>query len=155
MIRPDDKAKAILESIIYATVATVSEDGQPWNTPVAVFHFNDDYTLYWASWKENQHSQNIRANHKAFIVIYDSTPSDSNPSAGVYIQAEAFELTDEPEVMQAAQVFEGDLYNPSDGKEYLSNKPRRIYKAVPQKIWMNEDDQINGNFIDVRKEAEA
>ena len=152
---PNTKAKAILDSIKYATIATVSNDGQPWNTPVAVFHFDDDYTFYWASWKDNQHSQNIRANGKAFVVVYDSTPADGKPSAGVYIQTEAFELTDEPEVMQAAQVFKDDLYNPSDGKEYLADKPRRIYKAVPQKIWMNEDDQINGNFVDVRKEAEA
>lgn len=150
IVRPSDKAKAVLDAISYITVATVSDDGQPWNTPVAAFHFEDDYTFYWASWQSNQHSQNIRANGKAFIVVYDSTPADGQPSAGVYIQAEAHELTDEQEVMQAAKVFKDDPYNPSDGKQYLGDYPRRIYKAVPQKIWMNSDDQVNGNFVDVR-----
>jgi general stress protein 26 len=152
---PNDKAKAILDSINYITIATVGDDGQPWNTPVAVFRFSNDYTFYWASWQSNQHSKNIRANGKAFIVIYDSTPAVNNPSSGVYILAAATELTDEQEVMQAALVFKDDPYNPSDGKQYLGDKPRRVYKAVPQRIWMNGDSEIDGNFIDVRVEAES
>lgn len=155
MIQPNTQAKAVLDSINYITVATVSEDGQPWNTPVAAYHFPDDYTLYWASWQENQHSKNIKANGKAFIVVYDSTPADNKPSAGVYILAEAKELTDEQEVMEAAKVFGNDPYNPSDGAQYLGDKPRRIYRAIPQKIWMNGDSEIGGNFIDTRTEAEA
>jgi len=155
MTQPNTQVKTILDNIAYITVATVSDDGQPWNTPVAAYHFPNDYTLYWASWQENQHSKNIRANGKAFIVAYDSTPADNKPSAGVYILAEAKELTNEQEVMEAAKVFGDDPYNPSDGKEYLGDKPRRIYKAVPLKIWTNGDSEINGNFIDVRAEAEA
>ena len=52
--------------------------------------------------------------------------------------------------MQAAKVFGDDPYNPSDGHEYLGDKPRRIYKAVPQKMWLNSDASINGNFVDTR-----
>lgn len=154
-MKPNDKAKSILDNIKYITIATVSDDGQPWNTPVASFHFDNDYALYWASWQNNQHSQNIRANGKTFVVVYDSTPANDNPSAGVYLQGQAVELTDKQEVMQAALVFKDDPYDPSDGKQYLGEYPRRIYKFVPEKIWMNDDDQMNGNFIDIRKEAEA
>lgn len=155
MTKPSQQAQKILDEIKYMSLATVGEDGQPWNTPVARFHFDNDYTLYWASWKDNQHSQNIRSNGKAFIVVYDSTPLDEVPSQGVYILVEASEINDEQEAKKAALVFEGDEYNPSDGTEYLGDKPRRIYKAVPQKIWMNDDSQVDGNFIDVRVEAEA
>ncbi len=155
MVQPSAEAKAILDRIIFGTIATVSDDGQPWNTPVAAFHFPNDYTLYWASWKDNQHSQNIRANSKAFIVVYDSTPMDGEPLSGVYMLANATELTDEQDVMQAALVFGDNPFNSSDGKQYLGDKPRRIYKAVSQKIWMNGDSAIDGNFIDVRIEAEA
>jgi general stress protein 26 len=154
-MKPNDKAKSILDSINYITVATVDKDSQPWNTPVAGFHFDSDYTLYWASWRQNQHSKNIQANSKAFVVVYDSTPANGQPSAGVYIQGEAFELTEEQEVMQAALVFKDDPYNPSDGKQYLGDYPRRIYKFVAEKVWMNDEDKVNGNFIDIRKEAEA
>ena len=153
MIRPNAKAQAIIDSIDYMAIATVSEEGQPWNTPVAGYR-DDDFNFYWASWTENQHSKNIRSNSKVFIVFYDSTPS-TGPSDGIYIQAEAQELINENEVMQAALVFGDDPYNPSDGNEYLGNKPRRIYKAVPKSIWTNCDSEINGNFVDKRTGAEA
>lgn len=154
MIQPNPKAQAVLDSINYITVATADNDGTPWNTPVAGFHFDNDYTLYWASWQDNQHSKNIRVNSKAFVVIYDSTPADSKPSAGVYMLGKAYELANEQEAMQAALVFKDDPYNPSDGKQYLGSYPRRIYKFVPEKIWMNDDDKFNDNFVDVRVEAE-
>ncbi len=44
----------------------------PWNSPV-YSAFDKDYNFYWASWKENQHSKNIKENEKVFVVIYDST----------------------------------------------------------------------------------
>lgn len=154
MAKPNQQARAVIDAIKYMTIATVSEDGQPWNTPVAAFHFDNDYTLYWASWQDNQHSKNIRANSKAFVVIYDSTPANSEPTAGVYMITEVSELTDVQEVMQAALVFKDDPYNPSDGKQYLGDFPRRIYKAVPQKIWINDDGEVGGNFIDTRTGAE-
>jgi hypothetical protein len=154
-MEPNRRAKSVLDSINYITVATVNETGEPWNTPVASFHFNNDYTLYWVSWQDNQHSRNIRAAGNVFVVVYDSTPADSQPSAGVYMIGQASELSDEQEVMRAALVFKNDPYNPSDGKQYLGEYPRRIYKFVPSKIWMNDDDKINNNFVDVRVEAEA
>lgn len=153
-MRPNAKARTVLDSINYATLATVKNDGEPWSTPLATFHFKDDYTLYWASWQDNQHSKNIRANGKAFVVVYDSTPADGQPSAGVYMTGKAYEITYEQEAMQAALVFGDDPYNPSDGQKYLGDYPRRIYKFVPHKIWMNDDDKVNGNFVDVRIEAE-
>jgi hypothetical protein len=67
----------------------------------------------------------------------------------------AFEITDEQEAMQAALVFGDDPYNPSDGRQYLGDYPRRIYKFVSDKIWMNDDGDVNGKFVDVRKEAEV
>ncbi len=30
--------------------------------------------------------------------------------------------------------------------------PRRIYKFIPEKIWINDVSDIKGNFIDIRKE---
>ncbi len=153
-MKPNTRAKTILDAIKYAALATISKDGEPWNTPLAAFHFDNDCTLYWASWQNNHHSQNIRANGKAFVVVYDSTPADGQPTAGVYMTGKALEITDKQEAMQAALVFGNDPYNPSDGRKYLGDYPRRLYKFVPDKIWMNDDDNVDGNFIDVRKEAE-
>ncbi|HEU5187951.1 MAG TPA: pyridoxamine 5'-phosphate oxidase family protein [Candidatus Saccharimonadales bacterium] len=154
-VQPNEKAKAILDSVRFITVATVSAQGEPWNTPVTAFRFKGSDALYWASWRETQHSQNIRANGRAFIVAFDSTPANGKVGHAVYIEATATELTDESEVLQAALVFEGDKYKMSDGSQYLGEHPLRMYKAVPNKIWINGDMHVGGFFVDVRVEAEA
>jgi len=42
------RAKEILSTILYATVATASSSGKPWNSPVADF-WDDKFNLYWFS----------------------------------------------------------------------------------------------------------
>jgi hypothetical protein len=130
-------------------IATVGNVGQPWNTPVAGFRFPGEITFYWTSWQENQHSKNIRENNKVFIVIYDEEAAE-----GVYLLAEAQELNGEQEVWEAAKVFGDNKFCPSNGDEYLGDKPRRIYKAVPKLAWMNADKtDENGKFqYDYRNE---
>ena len=90
------RANEILGEISYATVATASTDGKPWNSPVR--HFCDsDLNIYWFSDKLNQHSRNIRENPDVFIVIYDSTVPEG-AGEGVYIEAQARELNDPEEI---------------------------------------------------------
>jgi hypothetical protein len=36
----------------------------------------------------------------------------------------------------------------------MGDMPRRIYKAVPEKVWMNDEGDINGEYIDTRKEID-
>ena len=37
-------------------------------------------------------------------------------------------------------------------KEFLTHYPRRVYRFTPEKVWINGDSDINGNFIDIRTE---
>lgn len=67
-----EKAKKVIKEVLYATVATVTAEGQPWNSPVYT-SYDEHYNFYWVSWKENDHSQNVRANGRAYLVIFDST----------------------------------------------------------------------------------
>lgn len=146
-----DKVKEITDKIVYATLATVDENGQPWNSPVWSIH-DEKYTYYWYSWQENQHSKNIRANGKVFIVIYDSTAPEGT-GEGVYFQAKAEEVNDVKEVtelMQKRSEFKSGAQTIND---FIGNSPRRWYKAVPEKIWLNDGDKINGIFVDVRKQV--
>lgn len=146
-------ARQLIAKVTYMTIATVGADGQPWNTPVART-CDDQYNLYWASHKDSVHSRNIRSNNKVFIVVYDSTVP-SKDAWGVYIQAEAFEINDEKQANEIAALFSpDDPYVPNTGKQYLGDYPRRIYKAVPHKVWMNDEAEINGNYIDIRKEVQ-
>lgn len=145
------RAKEIIAKIIYITIATVTSDGKPWNTPV-YSSFDTHYNFYWASWEENIHSKNIKNNPKVFLVIYDSTAPEGT-GEGVYIEAMAHELTDQKEIEHAMQSYYGRKNKkPRKAEEFLGNYPRRFYKAVPQKAWMNSTGDVDGNFVDTRVE---
>jgi nitroimidazol reductase NimA-like FMN-containing flavoprotein (pyridoxamine 5'-phosphate oxidase superfamily) len=147
----NQRAKEILATIKYATLATVTADGKPWNSPVASV-VDDDLNVYWFSDKEGQHSQNVRANGEVFIVVYDSTVPWGK-GEGVYLQAKAYELNDPAEVQAARRIKKGS--NGADNPdEFLGDGVRRVYKAVPQRAWMNDVVMDGHTFIkDVRVEV--
>ncbi len=147
-----DKAKEIIEKIKYITIATVDANGQPWNSPV-YSAYDEDYNFYWASWVENQHSQNIARNNKIFLVIYDSTVPEGT-GEGVYVLAKAHQLNKIEEIERGLKYLDGRVNKkPHNPDAFMSTYPRRVYKAVPKKFWMNDDGDVGGNFVDIRKEV--
>src|SRR3954452_9503559 len=62
---PNDRGvvQSILNEVLYVTIATVSKEGLPWNTPV--FFARDHHSkIYWVSANESVHSKNIEnSNH--------------------------------------------------------------------------------------------
>lgn len=152
-MKPNPKAQSILNRITYITLATVSEDGEPWNSPVYCA-YDQDYNVYWGSHIDSQHSQNIRVNGKTFIVVYDSTV-EPGFGEGVYIQAICTEITDPEEIAKAHKLIQDRRPSPYwKLEEVQPSKPVHLFKAVPQKIWMNGEGQKDGQYIDVRVEAE-
>lgn len=146
------RAKKIISKILYITIATSAKDGKPWNSPV-YSAFDENYNFYWASDQNGQHSKNIKENKNVFIVIYDSTVQEGT-GKGVYVQAKAYKLEDEKEIKHALKYLDGRVgKKPHNPKEFLGNMPRRVYKAVPEKVWMNDVGEINGNYIDKRVEV--
>src|SRR5687767_5108601 len=95
----DETARNILGKVLYATVATTSGAGVPWNTPV-FFAYDEQGNIYWSSNPDSVHSQNIADNGKAFIVIY-------NPAAGIgkglglYAESNVDIIEDEQEIKSA------------------------------------------------------
>jgi len=138
----DKRAKEILQTIKYATIATTSADGTPWNSPVRHV-YDEDLSIYWFSDKEGQHSRNIRENENVFIVIYDSTVPEGD-GEGVYIQAKAYEINDPEEVRFARRIKKGPTMDAPD--DFIGDAVRRVYKAIPQQVWMN-DAEINNNVF--------
>ena len=148
-----DRAKQIISEIIYITIASVSKEGLPWNTPV-YSAFDSSYNFFWASDKNGQHSQNVRNNPNVFLVIYTPTAPEGT-GKGVYVKAKAVELTDEAEIKRGiALLYSRKGQDPAKRKpdEFLGEYPRRIYKAVPEKFWINGKGDVNGNYIDTRAE---
>lgn len=140
----DKRAVEILRKIRYATIATANKDGKPWNSPVA-HEYDNQLNVYWFSDKQNRHSQNVRENENVFIVIYDSTVPEGD-GEGVYIEAKAVELTDPEEILSVRKIKKGEDYEgkPNDS---LGDAIRRVYKAEPQRVWMNDAEVTDGVFI--------
>ena len=139
------RAKEVIEKILYITLATSDTKANPWNSPV-YSAFDKNYTFYWISWTENQHSKNIRENENVFVVIYDSTVPEST-GFGVYMKGKAYQLglKDSREILKALKL----LYQRKNKKirtlkEFLGIFPRRIYKFVPGQVWVNGDGNIIG-----------
>jgi len=143
MTNHNQKAKDILAKIQYATLATVTPDGKPWNSPVA-HEIDEDYVIYWFSDKENQHSKNVRENPNVFIVIYDSTVPEGE-GEGVYIEADVEELNDADEINKIRNAKKGKVVD--DANEFLGKAVRRCYKATPKRMWMNDAEEKDGKFI--------
>lgn len=135
-----EKVRAVLEKIRYITVASITPDGNPWNSPVDARH-DDNYNYIWNSSYDSQHSKNIASNNKIFIVVYDSTVPEGD-GFGVYMEAEARELSEGPELENAIKVFyEKKNKEPSPASKFLAPSLRRMYIAVPKKIWINKYDK--------------
>lgn len=149
----EQKAKQILQKVLYITIATSTKDGMPWNSPV-YSAFDENYNFYWVSDKNGQHSKNIKDNPNVFLVIYDSTAPEGT-GEGVYVQAKAYELTDKSEILHALSVLDNRVGKTKErnAEAFLENYPRRVYKAVPEKFWLNGDGNVNGNYVDIRVEV--
>ncbi len=148
-----EQAKKILQDILYLTLATCDKQNQPWNSPV-YSAFDEKYNFYWVSWADNQHSKNIRENPNVFGVVYDSTVPEGT-GVGVYMQGKAYQLgiADIVEMAHACLLmYKRKSKKPRSAEEFLGLFPRRIYKFVPEKIWVNGGSDIQGNYIDERVE---
>lgn len=146
-----NRAKEIIKKILYITIATVDGSGQPWNSPV-YSAYDESYNFYWASWTESQHSKNINQNNRIFLVIYDPSIPEGK-GEGVYIQAKAYQLKNEAEIQEGLNYLDKRAgKKPHNPKHFMGDYPRRVYKAVPEKFWINDDGEIGGNYIDVRNE---
>ena len=149
------RAKEIIEKVQYITLATAAKDGQPWNTPVYAV-CDEQHNFLWISWREATHSKNVRENNKVFMVIYDSTRRrGDNHQQGVYILAKAYELRDKANVDHALKYLKGADGNKLDPSEFLDDSVKRIYRAVPKRVWLNDvsENQVSKETIKMRIEV--
>jgi uncharacterized protein YhbP (UPF0306 family) len=146
-----ERAREIFEQIKHVTVATVSDDCQPWNTAVFTA-FDKNGNIYWGSHVNSQHSKNIRANGKVFLLIYNST-TPAGTGLGLYIKATCTELNDTKEVRFAHSLLQARRIIPYWSLEAVQGKtPVRLYKATPEQVWTNGEGQVDGYYIDTRVE---
>lgn len=138
------RAIHIIKTIKYATLATVTPDGMPWNSPV-YYNYDENLNIYWVSDKEGQHSKNVISNQRAFIVIYDSTVPEGD-GEGVYIQAKVEQVKDPEEILKVRRIKKGSHFEQSPDT-FLGESIRHMYKAIPEKIWINDAEVKDSIFI--------
>lgn len=145
------RAKEIVAKIQYVTIASVDKDGLPWNAPVFAT-YDENYNFYWGTHKDSQKAKNIANNSSVFLVIYDSTVPPGT-GEGVYIKARANQLADPKEVESIFRLLKARHANYFwDFTAVSIDGPIRLYKAVPEKVWMNDEGHKNGHYIDTRSE---
>ena len=108
-------AHEVLRANTYMTLSTADAAGQPWGTPV---HFaNDDRYVYWMSEPTAQHSQNLAANDKLFVTVFDAGQSVSELAQRrcVYICTHAEQVSGDDE-LAAREVF-ADKFGDEDGRK--------------------------------------
>ena len=145
------KAKEILAQIPYLTIASVGKDGEPHNSPVFSV-YDQNYNFFWNSQKEAKHSENIRNHSKIFCVVYNSSVGEGD-GKGVYMKGQAFEINDKVEATYALKIFyEKKNKTPPNAEDYLDESPRRYYKFVPDFVYLNTFEKMNGLPVDGKVE---
>jgi hypothetical protein len=107
-----ESAMNILKNIHYITLATVCKDGSPWNTPVSAI-FDSQLSFLWGSNPKTVHSENIRADSRTSVVIYDSTALEGT-GEGVYFIGHSEEVKS-------------------------VNDSIAEYRFVPERVWINDE----------------
>jgi len=150
----ESRAKELLGVSEYINIATASPDGEPWNTP-ATGVYDQLLNFYWSSWKSAQHSKNVRANPRVFLTLYDSMRRrGENHRRCLYIQAHTIEVENPDDISLAMKL----LYGKSEDRktsDFLGDEQRRMYKAVPTRLWLNDvsEREVTSKTIKMRIEV--
>ena len=124
-----ESAATILKRTHYVTLATVCEDGSPWNTPVSA-EVDENLDFIWGSSTESIHSENILRDGRVFVVLFDSNAPEGL-GEGIYMKGTAEALDRSDGVLQ-------------------------IFRFTPNQIWINDEEKNDdGTFKhDIRVEID-
>jgi hypothetical protein len=122
------KGKSLWNTARHAAMATVNTDGSPHNTPFRFMGHPEFKYVYWASYPEAVHSQNILRTGKVFFVLYDAVNVEKG---GLYISAEEGHILEGDELVKALAI-NNDL-RAKEGKNQLT--PEYYSGGTAQKMW--------------------
>ncbi|MBM3210164.1 pyridoxamine 5'-phosphate oxidase family protein [Candidatus Saccharibacteria bacterium] len=129
----------ILDGVRVGSLATVQQDGRPWNTPLHLAF--DEENVYWLSSPETVHSKNIAERPQISIVIW--SPDKSSGLKGIYIQSTAQALAGEAaEAGRAvyAEVFGGITPHLAAATVYKAKIGDKNTAASRGKLWYFDGD---------------
>ena len=147
------RAKEIIARNQYLTLATAGADGAPWVSPVYAA-FDEAYCFLWNSKPDARHSRNIIENGgRVAWVIFDSGAKEGG-GEGVYFEGRAYALGEGAELDAALPVYYARKGKPAKpAADFLGASPRRMYKAIPERVWINSFEKMDGHVVDKRVEV--
>lgn len=149
------RARELLRRVPYAAIAT-TDGRRPWNSPVAIGH-DEQWNFFWISSSEAVHSRNVRATGRAFLAIFNSAAFlGTGPAAGIYLECAAVELADEADVRHGMEALTTSMRRTSAAppEKALGASPLRVYRATPERAWMNDIVEQDGFRYDTRTELD-
>lgn len=118
-------------------LATVCEDGQPWNVCLNL-SWDHGLGIIWKSRADSLHSRNIRRDGRAGICIFSSTPESGD--FALYMTAEAREVTDPDELRALLHVrYTARSQAAPPLSAFTGDSPDRIYLARPAEAYLSDD----------------
>ncbi len=146
------RAKQIIEENIYLTLATASKDGVPWISPLYCV-YDKDYNFYWTSASHSRHSQYLKENGGVAAFVIFNSSAEAGEGDGVYFEGKVREMSDEQELSEIVKIFYGRRgKEPRPASGFLNGAPRRMYKAVFERAWINDVEKIDGYIVDKKIE---
>ncbi len=152
----EQRAKELIEKVEYLNIATADKNAVPWNTPVYAAP-DEELNFYWSSWKEAEHSINIRNNPKTYCTLYDSTRKrGDNNRRCLYFSASSYEISEKEEVIKAINLLYPTELEQHEADDFLGSGLRRMYKAIPVSAWLNDisERQVTKETIKMRVEID-
>lgn len=148
-----NKAKNIIKNNIYLTLGTVNKDEGGWVTPL-FYAYDEKYDFYWISPKDSVHVKNNERNKNSTIVIFDSH-APKWTGVAVWVKVVVEELNNPQDIKKGLKYIFSRLKEPVWLSEKVTGKATyRVYKAVPNKFWITDDVEINGETVDSRREID-
>jgi nitroimidazol reductase NimA-like FMN-containing flavoprotein (pyridoxamine 5'-phosphate oxidase superfamily) len=149
---PTQKARYIIENNNFMVLSTADSTGKPWVSPVG-FVYDDNYNLYWVSYKEAIHSKNIEQRPEVAIVIFGQVAGAMD---GVYVDAKAEVVEDADHLQTIIDLFKERRPQPTrfvteSLSDITGDAVWRMYQAKPLHVWKRADSVVNGQAITVRE----
>ena len=138
------QAREILSTCRHAFMATVDQYGAPWNEPVPTAISQDSFhapiglgqlRMYFQLDRRSRQDSNLRYRQDLFFNYFDPTIRPGTPGRGVYLRAEAYEITNPSERTYAEELI--SLQNRQTELTIRGAKHLKIYGAVASSVWTN------------------
>ena len=130
-------ARAVVDANRYMVLGTADAHGHPWVTPVW-FATEDHRSFYWVSSPDAKHSQNLAAEARVAITVFDSSVPVGGAQA-VYMKGLAGELAGE-ELDSGIAVFDrvsrDDIGRGWGLADVQGSSLFRLYRATVSEHWV-------------------